>query len=146
MKLALRVSTAVILAPILAACGGDNPVTPVGTIGGLYQASEFVTTGSGGQTNQLLAGSTVTINLLPNGATTGHLHLAATASNPAFDADLAGTWAQSGNTVTFEQDADTFIRNMTFTVVPTASSWQLVADQVFAGTRIQLTLSQGGLI
>jgi len=145
MKLAIKASTGLVLAAFAIGCGGDNPVQP-GNVAGVYYASQFVTTGTGGQTNQLLAGSTVNIQLLPNGSTTGQLHLVASPSNPALDADLAGTWTQSGNTVTFTQSADTFIRDMTFTVVPTSSSRQLVADHVFAGTRVQLTLSQGGLI
>jgi hypothetical protein len=123
-------------------CGSDNPVQPTGNVVGSYHATQFVTTGAGGQTNQLLAGSTVNIDLLPNGTTTGHLHLAASSANPALDADLAGTWAQSGNTVTFDQPSDTFFRDVEFSVVPNGDSWQLVADHVFAGTRIQLTLSQ----
>lgn len=142
MKLALKASTAVLLAVVVVACGSDNPMQPGGNAAGSYHATEFVTTGAGGQTNQLLAGSTVSLQLLASGATTGHLHLVASASNPALDADLAGTWSQTRNTVTLSQSADTFISDLTFTVVPSGNSWQLVADHVILGTRIQLTLSQ----
>jgi hypothetical protein len=34
------------------------------------------------------------------------------------DADLAGAWALSGTTVTFDQDADTFMRDTPFTAAP----------------------------
>jgi len=141
MKLALKASTAVLLVVAVVGCGSDNPLQPGNAIGS-YHATQFVTTGAGGQTNQLLAGSTVSLQLLASGATTGHLHLVASASNPALDADLAGTWSQTGNTVTLNQSADTFISDLTFTVVPSGNSWQLVADHVILGTRIQLTLSQ----
>jgi hypothetical protein len=135
--------TAVVFAALsVVGCGSDNPVQPTGNVAGSYHATQFVTTGSSGQTNQLLAGSTVSIDLLPDGTTTGHLHLAASAANPVLDADLAGTWTQSGNTVTFDQPSDTFLRDIEFTVVPNGDSWQLVGDHVFFGTRIQLTLSQ----
>jgi hypothetical protein len=125
---------------VLVACGGDS--TAPSTVSGPYVATEFVTTGSSGQTNQILAGSTVSLILASNGSVTGHLHVAPTNGNPVFDADMAGTWAQTGSTITFTQAADTFIRNMTFSVVANGSIWQLVGDQVFSGTRIQLTLSQ----
>lgn len=125
----------------LVACGGDS-TAPNSMLAGTYVATQFVTTGTGGQTNQILAGSTVSISLASNGSVTGHLHLVATNSNPALDADLAGTWTQTGNTVTFTQAADTFINSMSFDVVASGNLWQLVGDQVFSGTRIQITLSQ----
>jgi hypothetical protein len=125
----------------MVACGGDS-TAPNSTLAGSYVATQFVTTGTGGQTNQILAGSTVSVNLASNGSVTGHLHLVATNANPALDADLAGTWTQTGNTVTFAQAADTFINDMTFDVVSNGSVWQLVGDQVFSGTRIQITLTQ----
>ena len=124
----------------LVACGSDS--TGPSTVPGPYVATEFVTTGSSGQTNQILAGSTLSLNLNPGGAVTGHLHLAATNGNPVFDADMAGVWLQTGNTITFSQAADTFVRNMTFNVVANGSFWQLEGDQVFSGTRIQITLDQ----
>jgi hypothetical protein len=125
----------------LVACGGDS-TAPNSTLAGAYVATQFVTTGTGGQTNQILAGSTVSVNLASNGSVTGHLHLVATNANPALDADLAGTWTQTGNTVTFAQTADTFINDMTFDVVANGNVWQLVGDQVFSGTQIQITLTQ----
>ena len=124
----------------MAACGGSS-TAPSSTVAGSYTAVQFVTTGSSGQTNQLLAGSTLSINLAGNGATTGHLHMVASGGNPALDADMAGTWTQSGTTVIFTQSADTFVRNMDFTAVANGDlTWSLVGDQAFSGTRIQLTL------
>jgi hypothetical protein len=123
------------------ACGSDS-TTPPSPLVGSYNAVQFVTTGSSGSTNQILAGSTLSINLAANGSTTGHLHLAASGGVPAFDADMAGTWTRTGNSVTFSQTADTFVRNMTFAVTAAGSSWQLEGNQVFSGTQIQITLSQ----
>jgi hypothetical protein len=125
----------------LVACGGDS-TAPSSTLIGTYVATQFVTTGTSGQTNQILAGSTVSVHLASNGSVSGQLHLVATNANPAFDADLAGTWTQTGNTVTFAQAADTFFRDMTFDVVSNGSVWQLVGDQGFSGTRVQITLTQ----
>lgn len=130
-------------ATLVLACGGDKPtdLSPP-DLAGTYTATEFVTTGSSGQTNQLQAGSSLNITLNSNGTTTGHLHLAASGPNPVFDADMAGTWTHVGNIVHFTQAADTFVRNMDFTVVAQGPTWSLVGDDVFAGTKIQLTLTQ----
>jgi hypothetical protein len=125
---------------VLAACGGDS-TAPNSTLAGTYVATQFVTTGTSGQTNQILAGSTVSVNLASNGSVSGHLHLAATNANPVVEEDLAGTWTQTGNTVTFAQAADTFFNNMTFDVVSNGAVWQLVGDQGFSGTRVQITLT-----
>jgi hypothetical protein len=123
------------------ACGSDT-AAPRATIAGNYVATQWVTTGGSGQTNQLLAGSTLELALASNGTTSGHLHVAASGSNPALDADMAGTWTQSNDKVTVSQVADTFVRNLTLNVVPNGSRWSLTADQVISNTRIQLTLDQ----
>ena len=116
---ALGIGAALIAVSIMA-CGGDKGPTNPGdgvTVAGTYTATQWVTTGGSGQTNQILAGSTLTITLLANGTTTGHLHVAASGGNPTFDADMAGTWTQTGTNVDFTQSADTFVRNMAFALV-----------------------------
>lgn len=125
-----------------AACGSDTATKPPNAIVGNYVASQWVTTGGSGQTNQLVAGSTLNLALAGDGTTSGHLHVAASGSNPALDADMTGTWSEADNKVTISQSADTFVRNMTFNVVPNGSRWALSADQVLSGTRIQITLDQ----
>ena len=119
------------------ACGSDS-TGPKQTVAGPYVATQFLTTGSSGQTDQLHAGSYLFLLLSANGSLTGQLHLAATNS----DTDMAGTWTQSGNTITFAQAADTFVRNMTFDIVPDVNRWQLVGVAVFGGTEIKVTLTQ----
>ncbi|MFL5487405.1 MAG: hypothetical protein ACJ8AJ_02875 [Gemmatimonadaceae bacterium] len=146
MNALMKTGASVIGLAAVFACGSDTSGPSTNALVGSYIATEFVTTGSSGQTNQLLAGSTVNIALLSNGTTTGHLHLVQTASNPALEADLAGTWTRNGNTVTFSQSADTFIRDLDFTVVETSFGTQLVADDAFAGVRVQITLTRGGEI
>jgi hypothetical protein len=111
-------------------------------VAGAYTSTQFVTTGNSGQTNQILMGSSVTINLAANGTTTGHMHQAASGGSPAFDADMAGTWAQTGSTVTFSQSADTFVRNMPFTVAANGNVWELIGDGSFSGTAVHLVLTQ----
>jgi len=127
-----------------AACGSDTTTEPPNALVGSYTATQWETTGGSpsGQTNQLLAGSYLHITLASDGTTSGQLHVAASGSNPAVDADMAGTWSESNDKVTLSQSADTFVRNLTFTVVPNGTKWSLTADQVFSGTRIQITLDQ----
>ena len=72
-----------------------------------------------------------------------HLHIVASGANAAFDADMAGTWTRNGNTVDFTQAADTFVRDMTFTIEQiTDGTWFLVGDQVFGTTRVNVRLAQ----
>ena len=132
-----------LISAALLACGSDS-TGPAQPPVGSYSAIEFVTTGNSGQTNQLVIGGSLQMNLAANGTTSGHLHMAASGGNPVFDADMAGTWTMSGNVVDFEQTADTFVRDMHFTLQPIATdTWDLVGDQGFSGTRIQLTLRHG---
>lgn len=129
------------IAAAMAACGSDT-TSPSTTVAGDYSATEFVTTGASGQTNQLLAGSTLVMTLRSDGTTTGHLHVVAQNGNPALDADMAGTWSQTGNVVNFTQSADTFVRNMDFALETDGRRWMLVGDKGFSGTRIQVTLTE----
>jgi len=120
------------------ACGSDS--TAPNAVVGSYAATQFTTTGSSGQTNQLLAGSTLNLTLASGGGLTGHLHLAATSANPVFDADMAGTWTRIGNSVDFTQTAvDTFVEDITFNV---EANGDLVGAGTFQGTAIALTLSR----
>ena len=130
------------LPAIVMACGGsDEPSsTP---IAGTYAATFFQTTGSSGQRNEIAAGSTLTISLAANGTTTGHLHVAASGANPVFDSDLAGTWSATGNVVDFVQVADNFVDDILFTWGSDIQGISTLAgDQVFSGTRIQITLTR----
>jgi len=125
-----------------AACGSSSGPT-AGAAAGSYTATSFTTTGTSGQRNEILAGSTVQINLAADGATSGHLHVAGTGGGAAFDADMAGTWTQNGSVVRFTQSADTFVRNMDFIWGPNASGVaSLTGDNVFSGTRVQIILTR----
>ncbi|HKR09567.1 MAG TPA: hypothetical protein VJS39_10285 [Gemmatimonadaceae bacterium] len=147
MKQATLAIGVLLSATMIVGCGSDKgPTNPGGgggaTLAGNYTATQWVTTGGSGQTNQIVAGSTLTITLNSNGSTTGHMHLVASAGNPAVDADMAGTWTLIGSTVQFTQSADTFVKDMQFGVVANGAKWALEGDQVFSGTRVQLTLTQ----
>jgi hypothetical protein len=89
-------------------------------------------------TDQLAAGAAVHVILAADGSTTGRLFVPASGTQPATDADLAGTWSQSGGIVTFHQSADTFVRDMPFSV----RDEQLAGDATFGGVRVQMTLAR----
>ena len=139
---------AILFSTIVVACGSDKGPTNSGGGGGgaslvgNFMATQWVTTGGFGQTDQILAGSTLTITLNSNGSTSGHIHLVGSGNNPSLEADMVGTWNLNGSTVTFSQNADTFVRDTPFSVVASGAKWALEGDQTFQGTRIQLTLTQ----
>ena len=136
-----RIFPIFLAAVTLTHCGDST--APTEMLAGTYQAVQFVTTmGSADPVNQLAAGSTLNVALAADHSATGHLHIAASGSDPAFDEDMGGTWSKDGNKVTFSQEADTFVRNMEFIAVPNADVWDLVADQVLSGARIQIRLSR----
>jgi len=120
----------------------DGSTSPDDSVEGDYTAIVFFTTPTGGSArNELEAGSSLTMSLGSDGTTSGHLHVAAFGTNPAFDADMTGTWTRNGEEVEFTQAADTFVRNMVFRIERISFSPKaLVGDQVFSGTRINLTL------
>jgi hypothetical protein len=129
----------------LAALAGCSEATSTAgpRVAGSYTAIVFTTTGTSGQTNQLLAGSSLDITLEPDGTTSGHLHLAASGGAPAFDADMAGFWTQQADVIRFAQGEDTFVRDMPFTVQQIATNdFYLVGDETYSGTRINLTLAR----
>jgi ABC-type oligopeptide transport system substrate-binding subunit len=128
------------LPALLLACG--NSTGPWAPPLGNYIAKVWFTTPQGGsQRDELAAGSTLTLNLTLDGLTSGHLHLAAFGTNPVVDADMAGTWSLNGKDVTFTQTADTFVRNMTFTIYQFDDKhWYLAGNQVISGTRFNLGL------
>jgi hypothetical protein len=56
---------------------------------------------------------------------------------------MAGTWAQSGTTISISQSVDTFVRNTPFELsYDPAGGWELVGDQVYSGTLFQIVLKR----
>ena len=122
----------VLLLGLVMAAAACSDSTAASAVAGNYSATTFLT-GSTGQTNQLTLGSTLTLNLAANG----------TGGNPAVDADMSGTWTQTGAIIDFSQAVDTFVRNMAFTVATTANGVvTLAGDQVFTGGRVQVILTR----
>jgi hypothetical protein len=100
----------------LLACGGNESFTPTEeTVAGTYGASAFTITSGVGTTDLLAIGATVDATLAPDGTTTGRLFVPGGDEDGSdLDEDLTGTWTLTGQTVTFNQTADTFIREADF--------------------------------
>jgi hypothetical protein len=127
----------------VAACGSDSTSPSTDPPAGNYNAIQFVTTGSTGQRDELQAGGSLQLELDPDHTSSGHLHVAASSNSPVFDADMAGTWTATGNVVTVSQPADTFVRNMPFTLdLDPVKGYVLLGDKNFSSTRIQITLKR----
>lgn len=133
----LRFVRAASAAVILLGCGDDG-LSPE-AVAGAYFATSFTTTTGGQTTDELAAGADIFILLNPDGSTTGELFIPEGNENGSdLIASMNGTWSLSGNTVTFEQAADTFMRDMEFTV----EDGTLVGDETFGATRVRVTLSR----
>jgi len=108
-------------------------------VAGAYSAASFTVTEGSTTTDWLDAGATVTMILDAEGDVSGQLFVPG-GNDDGSDlvANLAGTWTLDGQIVTFDQAADTFIRDMSFTVTGNA----LVGDETFGTTHVQLTLTK----
>jgi len=128
-------STALVL---LLACGGGDSFTPTEeTVAGTYEASAFTLTNFTGTIDLLLAGATVDATLMPDGTTSGRLFVPGGEEDGSdLDEDLAGTWTLAGQTVTFNQAADTFIGEAEFI----AGRNTLTGEGTFEGVSIFLQL------
>jgi hypothetical protein len=118
----IRRSSARFLAPVLAlvaivGCGGDDPTAP-GALAGTYVATTFQVAPDGqAPSNVLLLGGSLALTLDRGNSVTGALHIPASATGQeALMASMSGTVVVSGNTVKFAQAADTFVRDLTWSV------------------------------
>jgi hypothetical protein len=133
-------TVALALAAVLAGCGDDDGFNPtVDDVAGSYSATTFTVTSPAGTIDLLALGGLVSVTLSADGTTTGELFApGAGEDGEDVEADLTGTWELSGSTVTFDQTADTFIRDVEFT----ASQDRLTAEGIFSGETVRLVLSK----
>ena len=139
MRSSIMRAIALVLTIALAACGDDNFSPTVENVAGSYTASTFTYESSDATIDLLAAGAVVSIDLADDGTTTGEIFVAEGAEDGGdLDEDLTGTWTLAGNTVTFEQGADTFIRDVEFT----ADEDVLIGEETFDDVTIRLVLSK----
>ena len=123
----------------LSGCGDDDGTGPNEAVAGSYSSTAFTVTRPGGEPEDVLAaGGIMLIHLTAEGTTTGTLDIPAsiTGEEP-INESMEGTFTLTGNTLQFEQIADTIIPELVWTIGPgTLSTSRTTAD----GT-IEITLT-----
>ena len=121
--------------PLVAGC--SDALSPE-TLAGTYVATTF--TLSGDVAGDVLAeGGGLTITLNADGTTAGSLFVPASLSGGEdFNASMAGTFTLADETVTFTQEADTFVRDVTWTV----DGSQLRGSGTFSEVTMTVVLSR----
>jgi hypothetical protein len=109
------------------ACGGDG-TGPADSVTGTYVATVFSVTPTGqAPINVLAAGGSLGITIAANNSTSGTLSIPASVTGTtAFTADMAGTALVTSSTVQFQQAADSFVRDLTWS--RTGTSLTVVAQ------------------
>ena len=120
-----------------AACG-DDPTSP-NPLNGTYTATTLRVTPDGQPEIDILAeGGTLSLTLSGQNTVAGSLFIPASATGgEAFTANMAGTVVRTGNTVRFDQDADNFVRDLTWTV---SNGSLTVVNQAAGNARFTATL------
>jgi hypothetical protein len=131
----------VTIVTIVACSDAFKPTTE--SVVGDYSLQTLTTTDTSGTTDWVASGATLTLTIAANGTTTGNLFIPGAAEGGGdFIADMAGTWSLSGAVITFDQTADTFVRDMDFS----AGKDRLAGDQSFSfnavPTRVRVVLTK----
>ena len=120
---------------LLTACGDD--ATAPASVAGQYTATTFNLVQAVDTTDVLAAGGNLFITLTASGTTTGQLFVpAALNGGTPFTASMDGTFTLNNGVVTFSQAADTFVRDLPFTVTGKA----LAGSRDFSGTIVIVVL------
>ncbi len=117
----------------------DSTEPTMESVAGTYTATTF-SIGVGDSSTDLLAtGGSITLTLNANGGTTGRIVIPGLGEGGSdFDEALTGTWALVGTTVTLDHAADTFLRDMSFTV----SGDRLSGEMTFGEETITVVLEK----
>lgn len=132
-------ATAALLVVGVGACDDDDP--PIGPdpieeseVVGSYEATLLEVTVDGTTTDQLAEGAELTIDLAADGTTTGQLFIPeGEEEGEDLDVALDGTWTfdEDAATVEFDQDADTFVRDITYQAVRANGGIRLEGERTF---------------
>jgi hypothetical protein len=124
----------------LSACGDDGALEP-DPILGAYTATTFRVTPAGESEIDVLAeGGSLSITIGTNFTTTGSLVLPASVTgDEALQESMAGVADREGNGVQFVQTADTFVRDLNWTVGDDTIS---VTNQSVGGASFTIVLTR----
>lgn len=128
--------------PLLAALaiGTGCDSTDPNPLAGTFVATSFVATETGEAPMDILAlGGELTISIAQNNSTTGILTIPGDLTGGSdLSFSMNGTATRTGNTVTFDQEEDTFVRDLDWTF----SGNTLNASQSFVGVSLAITLTR----
>lgn len=135
----LRHSLVLALAAGVLALGACGETTGPESVAGQYTATTFTVVESGNTTDVLAAGGSLTITLTTSGTTTGQLIVPAsvTGGSPLV-ASMDGTYTLTNGVVILSQSADTFVRDMPFTV----QGKTLTGSSIFSGVTVSVVLTR----
>jgi len=128
-----------LLAAVLVGCGGTEPSGA--NLAGSYTATVFQVAPPGQSAiNVIAAGGTLTMTIGQDLAVSGSISLPASVTgDEAFSASLAGTATIVGSTIEFQQAADTFVRDLEWTL---SGNNLTVQGQVVNGTTFTITMTK----
>jgi len=129
------------LAMSLAALAGcSERFSPtIDTVSGPHTATTFTLTQNSQTQDLLAAGASLTLTLLGQGTTEGRLFVpGGNEDGSDLDLSLVGTWSLTGNRVTLQHEADTFLRDL----VLTASDSQLDGEFTQDGDVVRVRLEK----
>ena len=139
MRSPLRLRALFVLLALCSSSCSDSPTeaaSPIGT----FAATRFSIVDNTGTHDLLPDGARLDLTLAAGGSVSGTLTIPDLGSGDGAEtASMAGTWTLQGNILTFDQAADTFVRDTPFIL---KSSNQIEADKAFSGTRVLLTLAR----
>jgi hypothetical protein len=132
---------AAFLALLLAATSACRGSTAPDPLVGTWLASTFrITSASQGQKDVLAAEGSLGVNVATNFVTAGTVIIPATVTGGLpFTASLAGAAVKNGNTVQFAANANSFMRDLVFTLVENRLE---AVNQVVAGTNYNIILTR----
>lgn len=135
MRMLAIVLTVIVLAT---GCGSTGPASQ---LTGSYTATVFRVTPTGqGQIDVLAAGGSLMIVIAESGVTTGTLSLpASVAGGSTFTASMSGTATLTGSRVVFAQGADSFVRDLDWTLSGSTIS---VTNQTIQGATYTISLTR----
>jgi hypothetical protein len=134
--------TAVLGVALLLAGCSDGFSPTVDNIAGSYSAATLTVTTSDGTVDVLAVGGHVTVTLAADGTTAGTMYLPDMGEDGEdFSANLEGAWSLRGGTVTFEHEADTFLKDVEFS----AGENRLTSEGSFGDQSFVLVLRKAAL-
>jgi hypothetical protein len=131
-------STLLVLLAMASGCRGATAPDP---LVGTWLATTFRVAPPGqGQQDVLSAGGTLGLNVATNFVTAGTVIVPASVTgSTTFTASLEGRAVEIGNSVRFAANADSFVRDLVFTLVENRLE---AVNQVVAGTTYHLILTR----